>query len=208
MLRRVHASKELSVSAFVSVGTAMLVMCGNGDAVGGKPASERASSRANGHEDVVIALEQRCGQILFGFVRRLGVDDAAAADVVQESLLRLFDALRAGSPIRDVRAWTFHVAYRLAMDEHRRFARGQRAATITRGTPSENDPADDLERRQVWSEVDRLPERQRAVLYLRFRADLPFEDIGSTLGITASAARSHCTQALAALRGRLGKGSG
>ena len=49
------------------------------------------------------------------------------------------------------------------------------------------DPGDDLERQQVWSEVDRLPDRQRAVLFLRFRADLAFEDIGMTLGITASA---------------------
>ena len=41
------------------------------------------------------------------------------------------------------------------------------------------------------------------MLYLRFRADLAFEDIGTTLGITASAARSHCSQALAILRDRL-----
>lgn len=67
------------------------------------------------------------------------------------------------------------------------------------------DPGDDVERQQVWHEVDRLPDRQRAVLFLRYRADLAFEDIGTTLGITASAARSHCTQALATLRARLGR---
>ena len=132
-----------------------------------------------------------------------GVTDGAAADVVQESLLRLFDALCAGQPIRDLKAWTFHVAYRLAMDEHRRSARGQRLPNTRNRQTASGDPADDLERQQVWSEVDRLPERQRAVLYLRFRADMAFENIGATLGITASAARSHCTQALAVLRDRL-----
>ena len=51
----------------------------------------------------------------------------------------------------------------------------------------------------IWAEVDRLPERQRAVLYLRYRADLPFETVRRVLGITSSAARSHATQAVAAM---------
>lgn len=158
-------------------------------------------------ERAVVDFEAAHGQILFGFVRRLGVHDAAAADVVQEALLRLFDALRTGQEIRDLKSWTFHVAYRLAMDEHRHLARGLRSVKNFSRQLDPGDPGDDIERRHVWSEVDRLPDRQRAVLYLRYRADLAFEDVGLTLGITASAARSHCTQALAALRARLGKES-
>ncbi len=157
------------------------------------------------HGALVVDFERAHGQTLFGFVRRLGVSDTAAADVVQESLLRLFDVLCAGQQIRDVKSWTFHVAYRLAMDEHRRLARGLRLVTQGPQPSAAGEPGDDMERRQVWSEVERLPERQRAVLFLRYRADLTFEDIGFTLGITASAARSHCTQALASLRTRLGK---
>ena len=133
------------------------------------------------------------------------MSDAVAADVVQESLLRLFDALCAGQPIRDLKSWTFHVAYRLSMDEHRRFARGAWPAHARPQVAGTGDPGDEIERQQVWLEVDRLPDRQRAVLYLRYRADLAFDDIGLTLGITASAARSHCTQALAVLRARLGE---
>jgi len=181
----------------------MLLTRSDDHPIGGGPTDEVAMARLGAHDRTVIDLERAHGQILFGFVRRLGVSDTAAADVVQESLLRLFDALNAGQPIRDSKSWTFHVAYRLAMDEHRRLARGRRLSERTRRSLDEHDPADDLERRQVWSEVDRLPERQRAVLYLRFRADLAFDDIGTTLGITASAARSHCSQALAVLRDRL-----
>jgi RNA polymerase sigma factor (sigma-70 family) len=48
--------------------------------------------------------------------------------------------------------------------------------------------------------VDSLPERQRDVVYLRYRADLKYAAIASVLGITASAARSHATQAIASLR--------
>jgi RNA polymerase sigma factor (sigma-70 family) len=163
------------------------------------------TTRVGAHHGSVVDFERAHGQILFGFVRRLGVNDTAAADVVQESLLRLFDALCAGQPIRDLKSWTFHVAYRLSMDEHRRLARGLRLRNARPRLADAGDPSDDLERQQVWSEVDRLPDRQRAVLYLRYRADLAFEDVGLTLGITASAARSHCTQALATLRTRLGE---
>jgi RNA polymerase sigma factor (sigma-70 family) len=183
----------------------MLVTHGRGDLVGAESNDRVVMGGLVAHDSAVVEFERANAQVLFGFVRRLGVADGAAADVVQESLLRLFDALRAGQPIRDLKAWTFHVAYRLAMDEHRRFARRLRLDKVHNHHTASGDPADDLERQQVWSEVDRLPERQRAVLYLRFRADLPFEDIGATLGITASAARSHCTQALAVLRDRLAK---
>lgn len=152
----------------------------------------------------VVDLERAHAQVLFGFVRRLGVPDDAASEVVQEGLLKLFGALLAGEAIRDAKAWTFHVTYRLAMDVHRRSARALRLVPPP-APPVDVDPADEHDRRQVWALVDQLPERQRAVVYLRFRADLPFDDIGATLGITASAARSHCTQALAALRRRVGE---
>ena len=118
------------------------------------------------HGRFVADFERAHGQTLFGFVRRLGVKDDAAADVVQEAMLRLFDALRAGQQIRDSKAWTFHVAYRLAMDEHRRLRRLRLAKARPHPT-NVNDPGDDVERQQVWSEVDRLPDRQRAVLFLK-----------------------------------------
>lgn len=194
----------LSVSALESVGNAMLVARGRATVVDAESNNDARPIGTGASERTVIDFEASHGQVLFGFVRRLGVHDAAAADVVQESLLRLFDALRAGQEIRDLKSWTFHVAYRLAMDEHRRSARGLRVVKASSRPPGPADPGDDLELRQVWSEVDHLPDRQRAVLYLRYRADLAFEDVGLTMGITASAARSHCTQALAALRARLG----
>ena len=55
----------------------------------------------------------------------------------------------------------------------------------------------------MWGEIDRLPARQRQVLYLRYRVDLPYDEIGTILGMTASAARSHATQAMQTLRVRL-----
>ena len=197
----------LSVSSSCGVGTAMLVTRDRGSVVDPDTTADANAARPAACADAVIDFERMHGQTLFGFVRRLGVSDSSASDVVQESMLRLFDALSGEQPIRDVKSWTYHVAYRLAMDEHRHSARALRLVQKAGHPTVEIDQANALELRQVWAEVDRLPERQRAVLYLRFRADLAFEDVGATLAITASAARSHCTQALAALRHRLTKAS-
>ncbi|HEX5828060.1 MAG TPA: sigma-70 family RNA polymerase sigma factor [Candidatus Limnocylindrales bacterium] len=141
-------------------------------------------------------------QHLFGFVRRLGLSDDQADDAVQEVLTRLLEQARRGVVVENERAWAFRAIYRIAMDQHRfrRRVAGFLASLDPRG--GHDAAADTADRVAVWAEVDRLPERQRAVVYLRYRADLRFEEIADALGITPSAARSHSTQAMATLRAR------
>ena len=154
---------------------------------------------------VVEDVEARHGQALFGFVRRLGLSDEQAADSVQEVLLRLWTELDRGVVIHDPKAWVFRSIYRLAMDEHRLRRRVIGLVALLGGRATRQEPQHDVaDRIAVWSEVDRLPERQRHVVYLRYRADLPFDQVGEVLGMTSSAARSHATQATATLRRRLG----
>ena len=171
-----------------------------------RPSSVEIAIDTDSLDWIVIDLERRHGQALFGFVRRLGLSGAQAADAVQEVLLRLWSELKAARPIEQPKAWAFRTIYRLAMDQHRLHRRiGAIADRLGRSGDARDDAAQDAgDRIAVWMEVDRLPERQRHVLYLRYRADLTFEQIGSVMGITASAARSHATQATATLRRRLG----
>jgi RNA polymerase sigma factor (sigma-70 family) len=155
--------------------------------------------------DVVVALEQESGQRLFGYALRLGVDSGRAADLVQEALLRLWRELGHGTVIASREAWTFRALSRLAMDEHRLHRRiaGLVARLRDRAAPRVME-IDSTERVAVWSQVDRLPARQRQVVYLRYQADLSFEEVAEVMGITSSAARNHASQALRTLRGRLG----
>lgn len=154
----------------------------------------------------VLSLHARRGQDLYGFAVGLGLCDADAADAVQEAMLRLWRELESGRDVRDLDAWAFRTTYHLVMDHHR--LRRRLVASFerltARGTSNATDPADSSDAAALWQAVDGLPARQRAVLYLRYRADLPFERIGLVLGITPSAARSHSTQALANLRRRVG----
>jgi RNA polymerase sigma factor (sigma-70 family) len=52
----------------------------------------------------------------------------------------------------------------------------------------------------LWPIVDRLPARERVTLYLRYRADLSFEQIGEVMGITAASARAYSSRAIERLR--------
>ena len=153
---------------------------------------------------IVADLHERRGRALWGLGRRLNLSDEEAADAVQEGLLRLWRELAAGRAVADPDAWIFRVVYRLAMDEHR-FRRSVQGVIERIGLaghpPAGRDPTDSL---AVWSEVDRLPARQRAVLYLHYRVDLPFEAVGAALGITANGARNHASAAIARLRREFG----
>jgi RNA polymerase sigma-70 factor (ECF subfamily) len=160
-------------------------------------------------ERTVRLLYQRRAQQMFGLARRIGLGDEEASDAVQEAMVRLWRELDSGTEIADPDAWVFRVLYRLGMDSHRLSRRVAAVASRLGGLGGstaarrDGDPAQAIEVDAVWQAVDRLPERQRAVLYLRYRADLPYERIGLALGITPSAARGHASTGLAALRRRL-----
>jgi DNA-directed RNA polymerase specialized sigma24 family protein len=56
----------------------------------------------------------------------------------------------------------------------------------------------------VWQLVDALPTRQRQVLYLRYKADMTFDQVGTVMGIAPSTARAHATFAAVRLRESIG----
>ena len=148
---------------------------------------------------------ERRGRELWGLARRLGATDEQAADVVQEAHLRLWRELSAGTYVEDIDAWAFRVAYRLVMDHHRL---GRRVRDLV-GRLSVGhrewvtDALDD--RLSLWPLVDRLPARERATLYLRYRADLTFEQIGEVMGITTASARTYASRGVERLRSTVGE---
>ena len=147
---------------------------------------------------------ERRGRELWGLACRLGATVEQAADVVQEVHLRLWQELQKGTAIADVDAWTFRVAYRLVMDQHRLGRRVQglvgrlTAGRVEAVTHSLDDAL------SLWPLVDRLPERERVTLYLRYRADLSYEQIGQVMGITTGSARTYGSRGLERVRTLVG----
>lgn len=63
----------------------------------------------------------------------------------------------------------------------------------------------DLRLTVAWA-LGRLPERQRAVLVLRYLFDLPDAEVGEVLGVRAATVRSQAARAIARLRELSGRG--
>lgn len=153
----------------------------------------------------VVELQAERGRDLWGLARHLGLTPDEADDAVQETLLRTWTALRDGESIVRPDAWAFRALYRLAMDRHRLHRRVRMLTERLGVRPDAPEGADLAVRMSLWQAVETLPQRQRVAIYLRFRADLPYEEIAAVLGIAAPSARSHVSRALDALRVSLGE---
>jgi RNA polymerase sigma-70 factor (ECF subfamily) len=147
---------------------------------------------------------ERRGRELWGLARRLGASDEEAHDAVQEAHLRLWRELGRGTIIDDLDAWTFRVLYRLVMDQHRLARKVGEIVGRLRDRWSEVDHIDVDDRLSIWPIVDRLPARERTTLYLRYRVDLSFEQVGDVMGIKPGAARAYASRGLERLRELLG----
>ena len=151
---------------------------------------------------IAIDVHALHGQALFGFARRVGLTDEEAEDAVQEALTRLLGVLRSGTVIDDPRGWVFTALYRVAMDQHRlrRRISGllQRVSSVVRGP--QDDETEISRRLSIWFEVDRLPDRQRQVMYLHYKADLGFDEVARVMGVTPAGARAIASRGIAALR--------
>jgi RNA polymerase sigma factor (sigma-70 family) len=164
-----------------------------------------AAAEADPHRAEIVGLQADRGRELWGLARHLGLSPDEADDALQETLVRLWAALRDGATIERPDAWAFRTIYRLAMDRHRWHRRVRLLADRLGAQPERRSTVDAADRMAIWEAVEGLPERQRLAVYLRYRADLPYEEIGAILGIAAPSARSHVSRALDALRLALGE---
>lgn len=166
---------------------------------------QQSSAETDALRASVVGLQADRGGELWGLARHLGLSPDEADDAVQETLVRLWAALRDGATIERLDAWAFRALYRLAMDLHRWRRRVRLLADRLGAQPERRSSVDAADRMAIWEAVEGLPERQRLAVYLRYRADLPYEEIGAILGIAAPSARSHVSRALDALRVALGE---
>jgi RNA polymerase sigma-70 factor (ECF subfamily) len=131
---------------------------------------------------------------LYRLARRLSSNSDDACDLVQETFLRAVRSVAAiptGVPGEE--AWLVRVLINLRRDEWRRTAVRKRhpdAIASSRALPANPEVAL-VSRAAVWSALDRLSPRRRAIVVMHELEDLPVAAIASLLGITAITVRWH-----------------
>jgi RNA polymerase sigma factor (sigma-70 family) len=136
--------------------------------------------------------------LVLGFLTSL-VGPNEADDCFQETFiaaLRAYPRLDRGA---NLRAWVLAIARNKAIDSHR--SKRRRPLPLAepdegRRTPAPPDAADP----ELWAAVRRLPDKQRAAIFLRYVADLPHRDVAAALECSEEAARRNAHEGLKKLQ--------
>jgi len=156
-------------------------------------------------QDQVTQLFLEARDDVYRYLLSLGIHPPQAQEGAQEVFLRLYATLKKGENIQNPRAWIFRVAHNLGLKIR---ARQNNQAPFDPdleaqiAAPALNPEQSLIEREQTLrfhSAVQRLSEQQRRCLSLRMEG-LRYPEIGSVLGISASAVGEFLRRAIARLK--------
>ena len=147
---------------------------------------------------------------VFRTVRGMLRSDADAEDVTQDALLTVLTSLHRYAPRADARfaAWVMTIAVNTV---RRRFRRHRPELTATGELPETADEAVDPEvevdrarqRRALLIALNELPERERAIVSLRYGAELNASEIAAIVGIEPATIRKILERARTRLGARV-----
>jgi RNA polymerase sigma-70 factor (ECF subfamily) len=174
---------------------------GASDAELARTIQERTSDARAEEAELCRRLEPRVR--LYG--RKHLRSDDAAAELVQQVMLRLIESLRAGSVREPDRIASFALGMARNVAQEIRRHRAKRANFDEEGhaPTTRAEPDDPLETRRVTTALQTLDERSRTVVVLTFYGDRSTGEIAEALGLTPGNVRVIRHRALQALREQL-----
>lgn len=175
-------------------------------------------------EDVRLMLAFQAGDreafdVLFGrwaapllrYLNRMVRDLAAAEELVQEVFLRVYRSRERYSPDARFSTWLYRIATNVALNEVRRprYRAIHHSADADEATPIRAvDPAPDEVaharrfRERVDAELARLPDKQRAALWLATVEGLSYAEVAEALEVSEQAVKALVHRARTALAAR------
>jgi RNA polymerase sigma factor (sigma-70 family) len=155
---------------------------------------------ADGHDRAFEAIVERYRRPLQRYLRRL-LSEALAEDVLQATFVRAWQALRAGTDVRELRPWLYRIAHNQALNTLR--AAGSALPAMAAELPAVSLEAE-VERREelraALHGIEALPDRQRAALVAIAVADRAHADVARELGMSDGALRQLLLRARTTLR--------
>jgi RNA polymerase sigma factor (sigma-70 family) len=176
-----------------------------------RPASDASDPTEEAQRAFLTLLFNKYRGALLRHVGRFASSREDAADIVQDTYLRVMDRISLSRFDAEARAYLFQTATNLARDHHRRQRFRAHAsldeAPETTLCAAEPTPEQNLAASQVTAAlralIGEMPEQMRAVFLLARARDLSYEDIGRRLGIGRRTVERRMAEAVAFLAGRL-----
>jgi len=172
-----------------------------------------------GHDGALNSIMERHGERLFHYLLRQVNNELDAADLAQETFVRVFQNRTRFKPEQRFATWLYAIATNLLRDRFRWIKRhpevslekpNDAGATLEDTLPDVTaSPGELAERRERAEEVRRavqaLPEELRTPLILFEYEGLSHAEIGAVLGCSAKAVEVRLYRARGQLRKQLGK---
>jgi RNA polymerase sigma-70 factor (ECF subfamily) len=156
-------------------------------------------------QDQVAQLYIETREDVYRYLLTLGVHPPKAQEAVQEVFLRLYASLKKGEKIGSLRGWVFRVAHnyglkvRARQSTEEKFDPAFESHLASPAVSAEQALLDREKMTRLNAAVEGLSEQQKRVPFLRMEG-LRYPEIGSTLGISASAVGEFLRRALLRLR--------
>ena len=163
----------------------------------------------DGDRDAYAMLVNRHLDAIHAFAYRLTLNAEDAADLAQETFLRVWHRASRWRPGRvKFTTWLHRITRNLSIDAHRRrTARGQTANVDVETLPSQatadSAPANSELHKALTRALSELPERQRTALLLCHRQGMSNRDAATVLGVSVDALESLLARGRRTLRKEL-----
>jgi RNA polymerase sigma-70 factor (ECF subfamily) len=170
---------------------------------------------AQGHDPALSELMERHGQRLFHYLVRELQNETEAADLAEETFVRIYQNRHRYDPAHKFTTWLYAIATNLVRDRYRWRSRhpevsldaptgnqgGDWLAQMPDAGPTPGEKLDRIERaRAVRDAVSRLPEDLRTPLLLSEYEGLSHAEIGEVLKCSAKAVEMRLYRARQQLR--------
>ena len=146
---------------------------------------------ARGDERAFSAIYRKYHQELYRYCRAILHDPYEAEDALQQAMVRALRSLPGETREIALRPWLYRVAHNEAISilRARRPVAQIDLEQVELGADVEGQAAARERLRQLFADIQQLPERQRGALLMRELSGLSFDDIGAAFGLRPAAAR-------------------
>lgn len=160
-----------------------------------------------GERDAFDALIARWHEPLWRYLRTLSDSDDTAADLAQDTWIRVLRGIPALREPARLRPWLFGIARRVAMDRLRgQYARAFESDALDELAAPEPDAQLEEDFATLATHLESLPPREREALALFYLRELTIEDIAALLGVPTGTVKSRLFRARQMLRQRFHPG--
>jgi RNA polymerase sigma factor (sigma-70 family) len=168
----------------------------------GLPDERLLSLARQGHEGAFETFVQRYRAMLLAYCRRTGLSQWRGEEVLQQSLLHVWLALRSGTEVRDPKAWLYRIVHNRAVNAMSRTPQDHvRLTEAIHDLAAHEATAQPLmAMREALDKVAALPQMQREAVLLTAIDGQTHREVAGTLGITDGAVRGLLHRARATLR--------